>query len=118
MSEKKGFDDVAKEGLIALLENFWILREQDPETYQIIRDRENALKDYVLDKLGYPLIVHGHFAKLEKIPAQPEAWMGIEIFQQPRDYAPDPRWSSWSRIRASFQLFWTALVNIVRKRGV
>lgn len=87
MSEKKGFDEVAREGLIALLENFWILREQDPETYQIIRDRENALKDYVLDKLGYHLIVHRHFAKLEKIPASPEAWMGIELFQHPRDYA-------------------------------
>ena len=87
MSEKKGFDEAAREGLIALLENFWILREQDPETYQIIRDRENALKDYVLDKLGYHLIVHRHFAKLEKIPAQPEGWMGIELFQQPRDYA-------------------------------
>jgi uncharacterized protein (TIGR02678 family) len=87
MTNKKGFDEVAREGLIALLENFWILREQDPETYQIIRDRENALKDYVLDKLGYHLIVHRHFAKLEKIPALPEAWMGIELFQQPRDYA-------------------------------
>lgn len=87
MSEKKGFDEVAREGLMALLENFWILREQDPETYQMIRDRENALKDYVLDKLGYHLIVHRHFAKLEKIPAWPQAWMGIELFQQPRDYA-------------------------------
>ena len=87
MSDKKIFDEVAKEGLIALLENFWILREQDPETYQMIRDRENTLKDYVLDKLGYHLIVHRHFAKLEKIPALPEAWMGIELFQQPRDYA-------------------------------
>ena len=87
MSEKRGFDEVAREALITLLENFWILRDQDPETYQIIRDRENALKDYVLDKLGYHLIVHRHFAKLEKIPAVPEAWMGIEHFQHPRDYA-------------------------------
>ncbi|MDR3598936.1 MAG: TIGR02678 family protein, partial [Desulfosporosinus sp.] len=87
MSEKKGFDEVAREALITLLENFWILREHDPEAYQIIRDRENALKDYVLDKLGYHLIVHRHFAKLEKIPAVPEAWMGIEQFQHPRDYA-------------------------------
>ncbi|MHB8074955.1 TIGR02678 family protein [Desulfosporosinus fructosivorans] len=87
MSEKRGFDEVAREALITLLENFWVLREQDPESYQIIRDRENALKDYVLDKLGYHLIVHRYFAKLEKIPAVPEAWMGIEQFQHPRDYA-------------------------------
>lgn len=87
MSERKEFDDMAREALITLLENFWILREQDPETYQMIRDRENTLKDYVRDKLGYHLIVHRHFAKLEKIPAVPEAWMGIENFQSPRDYA-------------------------------
>ncbi len=41
----------------------------------------------MLDKFGYQLIVHRHFAKLEKIPVLPEAWMGIESFQQPRDYA-------------------------------
>ena len=87
MSEKRGFDEMAREALITLLENFWILREHDPESYQLIRDRENALKDYVLDKLGYHLIVHRHFAKLEKIPAVPEEWMGIEHFQHPRDYA-------------------------------
>lgn len=87
MSERKEFDDMAREALITLLENFWILREQDTETYQMIRDRENTLKDYVRDKLGYNLIVHRHFAKLEKIPAVPEAWMGIESFQSPRDYA-------------------------------
>lgn len=87
MSERKGFDDLAREGLILLLENFWILRDQDPEAYQLIRDRENVLKDYVLDKLGYHLILHRYFVKLEKIPAVPEAWMGIESFQHPRDYA-------------------------------
>ncbi len=87
MTERKGFDDLAREALITLLENFWILREQDPDAYQTIRDRENMLKDYLLDKLGYHLIVHRYFAKLEKIPAIPEAWMGIETFQSPRDYA-------------------------------
>ncbi|MGI6449115.1 MAG: TIGR02678 family protein [Desulfitobacteriia bacterium] len=86
MSEKV-FDSTARAALQALLENFWIPREKDPETYQLIRDREKALRDYVLDKLGYHLIVHRHFAKLEKIPAVPEAWMGIESFKDPRDYA-------------------------------
>lgn len=87
MSEKKGFDEVAREAFITLLENFWVLREKDPETYQMIRDRESALKNYILDKCGYHLIVHRHFAKLEKIPARPEPWMGIDSFQSPRDYA-------------------------------
>lgn len=86
MSEK-GFDDIARTGLKALLENFWIVREEKPDLYQQIRDREKVLRNYVLDKLGYHLIVHRHFAKLEKIPAVPEAWMGIETFKEPRDYA-------------------------------
>lgn len=84
---EKGFDSVAQEGLKALLENFWILREENPTVYQQIRDREKALRNYVLDKLGYNLIVHRHFAKLEKVPALPEAWMGIDSFKDPRDYA-------------------------------
>jgi len=87
MSERKVFDDQAQEMLSILLENFWILRAKEPEVYQAIRERENILKEYVLDKLGYQLIVHRHFVKLEKIPAEPQAWMGIEEFQQPRDYA-------------------------------
>src|SRR5690554_3867697 len=86
MRGKKGFDEVAREALITLLENFWILREKDPETYQMIQERESALKNYLLDKLGYQLIVHRHFAKLEKIPPRPEPWMGIESFQSPLDY--------------------------------
>ncbi|CAA7601359.1 TIGR02678 family protein [Acididesulfobacillus acetoxydans] len=86
MSDRE-FDETARVGLKALLENFWIIREEDPETYQLIRDREKTLRQYVLDKLGYHLIVHRHFAKLEKIPARPEAWMGIETFQRPLDYA-------------------------------
>lgn len=85
--ETRTFDETAKEALTALLTQFWILRENDPELFQTIRDRETALRDYVLDKLGYRLIVHRHFAKLEKVPAVPEPWMGIGTFLHGRDYA-------------------------------
>ena len=84
MAVERRFDDTAREALRELLGRFWILRDRDPEMYQLIREREKALRDYVLDKFGYRLIVHRHFAKLEKIPARAEAWMGI---RQPRDYA-------------------------------
>lgn len=87
MAEKRGFDDAAREGLQLLLENFWLVREEDPEGYQTVREREAVLRDYVLDKFGYHLIVHRHFVKLEKIPARTEPWMGIEQFQNQRDYA-------------------------------
>lgn len=85
--EVTNFDEKAQLALRILLENFWILRSKYPEEYQLIREREKVLKRYVDDKLGYDLIVHQHFIKLEKIPTEPKSWMGIQDFQQPLDYA-------------------------------
>lgn len=81
------FDALALEAAEHLLEQFWIRREDEPEKYQAVREREQALRNYFLDKAGLRLILHRHFAKLEKIPAEPEPWMGIQSFQHPRDYA-------------------------------
>ena len=83
----KGFDDKAKAALEQLFERFWIVREDEPLTYQMIREREHVLRRYCTEKFGYRLIVHRHFIKLEKIPVEPESWMGIQEFQHPRDYA-------------------------------
>ena len=86
--EKRGkiFDETAKQVAEQLLENFWILREEDPENYQMVREREGALRSYFLEKMGFNLIIHRSFAKLEKIPVKPEAWMGIQSFKSVRDY--------------------------------
>lgn len=81
------FDDKAKEALEILLEQFWILRDAQPDEYQLIREREHVLKRYLEEKFGFRFIVHQHFIKLEKIPAVPEDWMGIPSFQSPMDYA-------------------------------
>src|SRR5690606_33266034 len=45
------------------------------------------LKRYISDKFGFDLIIHQHFIKLEKIPVEPKAWMGIQSFSEPMDYA-------------------------------
>ena len=82
-----GFDELAQEAAEHLLEQFWILREREPEKYQMVREREPVLRAYFLEKLGFHLIVHRYFAKLEKLPASPEVWMGIQDFQHTRDYA-------------------------------
>ncbi len=89
MAESNGpvFDEGAREALTLLLENYWILREEQPERYQLIRQYESLLRSYLFEKCGWRLIQHPQFYKLEKIPAEPEAWMGILEFQQPRDYA-------------------------------
>jgi len=85
--EGKPFDEKAQTALRLLMEKFWILRLEEPETYQLIREREKVLKRYVDEKFGFDLIVHQHFIKLEKIPVETKSWMGIQDFQEPRDYA-------------------------------
>ncbi|MFC5587386.1 TIGR02678 family protein [Sporosarcina soli] len=81
------FDEKAKYGMDLLFHHYWILREEQPEWYQLIREREKVLRRYIDEKFGLRLIVHQHFIKLEKIPVEPEQWMGIQDFQEPMDYA-------------------------------
>ncbi|MCP8969355.1 TIGR02678 family protein [Ectobacillus ponti] len=81
------FDEKAKQGLELLLHHYWILRAKQPEWYQLIREREKVLRRYISDKFGLRLIVHQYFIKLEKIPVEPEGWMGIQDFQEQMDYA-------------------------------
>jgi len=81
------FDEKAIQGLDLLFNHYWILRTEHPEWYQLIREREKVLRRYIDDKFGLRLIVHQHFIKLEKIPVEPERWMGIKEFQEPMDYS-------------------------------
>jgi len=81
------FDEQTSEALALLFEQFWILRDDEPEAYRLIRDRELKLKRYIQEKFGFDLIVHQHFAKLEKIPVEPHSWMGIQAFDEQMDYS-------------------------------
>lgn len=81
------FDEKAIQGMDLLFHHYWILRTEHPEWYQLIREREKVLRRYIDEKFGLRLIVHQHFIKLEKIPVEPERWMGIQYFQEPMDYA-------------------------------
>jgi uncharacterized protein (TIGR02678 family) len=81
------FDEKATQGMDLLFNHYWILRAEHPEWYQLIREREKVLRRYINEKFGLRLIVHQHFIKLEKIPVEPERWMGIGHFQEPMDYA-------------------------------
>lgn len=87
MEQNQLFDEKAIQGLDLLFHHYWILRAQQPEWYQLIREREKVLRRYIDEKFGLRLIVHQHFIKLEKIPVEPEAWMGIQDFQEPMDYS-------------------------------
>ncbi len=81
------FDDEAIDLLGRLFEEFWVLREEEPEVYRLIRNREQQLKRYIHDKFGLELTVNQHFIRLEKIPVEPQSWMGIDSFQMQLDYA-------------------------------
>jgi uncharacterized protein (TIGR02678 family) len=81
------FDEKAMQGMDLLFHHYWILRADQPEWYQLIREREKVLRRYLNEKFGLRLIVHQYFIKLEKIPVEPEGWMGIRDFQEPMDYA-------------------------------
>lgn len=71
----------------ALLNRPWVLKEDDSETFQQIKDHYEALRDWFNDYLGFSLLVTRQFAKVEKFPQTYQSWMGIESFKQPRDYA-------------------------------
>lgn len=75
------------EELHMLLENFWILRDEDRDAYYRIRDAQERMKSFLEEKLGYRLLINPRMAKLEKVPGEAEPWMGIQDFKEPMDYA-------------------------------
>jgi TIGR02678 family protein len=83
MAEK---EEQIRNGLAALFENYWILRSESPELYHEIRRHERELKRIIDERFGLRLFVHTQFVKLEKIPVDPEPWMGISDFQDKMDY--------------------------------
>lgn len=77
--------DIKKE-MEALLYNFWITKEEDPELYYKIKSSQNRLKDFIIKNLGSNLIIHEKFIKLEKIPTLVKANNGIDTFSSTLDY--------------------------------
>lgn len=69
-----------------LLSKRWILKRDDREAYYRIKDDIKNLKKIFQDTLGYPLISHQNFIKLDKIPGKAEPWMGICEFQTLEEY--------------------------------
>jgi uncharacterized protein (TIGR02678 family) len=70
-----------------LLENYWIIKDDDKELYYRIKDAIPQFKSFLNDKLGYHVIVNPNVIKLEKLPGKAESWMGIEEFDSVMEYA-------------------------------
>lgn len=69
-----------------LLDNYMIIKEVDRELYYEVKDGIKDFKPFLQDKLGYDIIVHPDFIKLEKFPGRVESFMGIEAFEEVMDY--------------------------------
>lgn len=69
-----------------LMESFWVIKDQDKETYYRVKRAIPGFRKFVRDQLGWRLISNEQLLKLEKLPAHAESFMGITAFQDVRDY--------------------------------
>ena len=69
-----------------LVEQYWICREQNRELYNKVKRDIPRFQKFAREQLGWKLLNHEQFLKLEKIPAHAESFMGIQEFQEVRDY--------------------------------
>ncbi|MHB8155788.1 MAG: TIGR02678 family protein [Desulfocucumaceae bacterium] len=79
--------DVIKTCAQALLNRNWITKAGDPDLFACIRTHYEQLRDWFQEYCGFSLLLTRQFAKLEKVPGEPQAWMGFDNFYEPRDYA-------------------------------
>ncbi len=70
-----------------LLEKRWILKSEDKELYYKIRDSIGEIRKFATEKLGCQVLENSLLVKMEKIPAIPESFMGIEKFTAKEEYA-------------------------------
>lgn len=73
--------------LEVLLSRRWILKSKEKELYYQVKDEIGEIKKFLMEKLGYQVIVNPYLVKVEKIPAKAERWMGIQEFTEPVEYA-------------------------------
>ena len=72
--------------IVTLLEHYWISRDKDRELYNKVKREIPKFQKFAREQLGWKLLNHERFLKLEKIPAHAQSFMGIQEFQEVRDY--------------------------------
>lgn len=70
-----------------LLDRRWVLKSEDKDLYYRVRDSIGEIRRFATDKMGCQVIENSLLVKLEKIPAIPEGFMGIEDFTSKEEYA-------------------------------
>lgn len=69
-----------------LLQNFWIIKQDNKEMYREVKRMIPTYKKFLTDQVGWNLITNEKFIKLEKVPAYAQSFMGIQSFSGIRDY--------------------------------
>lgn len=69
-----------------LLNNFWITKDNDKESYYLLKKNQDKIRDFMHRTAGNKLIVHDRFIKLEKIPANARKEFGVNTFTKVLDY--------------------------------
>lgn len=72
---------------MVLLSRPWLTKQDDPDEFLLIKDHFEYLRDWFYEHAGYSLLVTRWFAKLDKVPGVYRAWMEMDGFRQPLDYA-------------------------------
>ncbi|MDU0203991.1 DUF2398 family protein [Paenibacillus sp. MAH-36] len=81
-------DDLKRDSRL-LLEQYWIVREEQQEEFDLVKKYESQLKTWFREKLGLELVIHRKvFARLEKIPAEANEYTVLEpdVFKSSMDY--------------------------------
>ena len=72
---------------IKLMDEFWILRENDRENYfKIKRALDSELRDFFHKFPDWRVVINNKLIKLEKVPANAMPFMGIDSFETTDDY--------------------------------
>lgn len=82
----EAFDEDIQELIEYLLHNFWISRARNPEVFYAIHERQDLLRAFFYEKFKYDFVLQPEVVKVEKVPATPKPWMGIEEFAKKEDY--------------------------------
>lgn len=72
--------------LEVLFSKRYIIKDREKELYYQIKDEAGKYKNFLIEKLGYHIIVTPNLIKLEKTTARPENWMGILEFKEKTEY--------------------------------
>ena len=74
------------EELNILLDNFWVLKEDNASVYYRIRKHLKELRDIANNKLGCDIICNSKLIKLEKLPIKNSNTYKIDEFDEQLDY--------------------------------